>query len=360
MTISAAQKTKFVNFLLDWNRRINDRPMPWKGEKDPYRIWLSEIILQQTRVEQGLDYYNRFIKTYPDIHSLASAEDNQVFKLWEGLGYYSRCRNLLQTARYISSELNGKFPKTFEEIVKLKGVGPYTAAAIASFAFNLPHAVVDGNVYRVLSRAFGVSTPMDSTTGKKEFSSLANEILSKTEPGVYNQAIMDFGATVCKPSPDCSVCGFRKNCVAFKNDLVDQLPVKTKKVTIKKRWFYYMIMEHEGYIAIRQRVGKDIWNQLFEYPMLEASQELQEQDVIALAKDKGFLTQEYFNSMGISLVHKQQLSHQLIHGRFLRIILKKKPKNSNDWKWIPATGLKEYAFPKIITTYHSESQTSNP
>src|SRR5690606_34239421 len=190
-TVSPSAANAFTRLLMGWNSRDNNRQMPWKAEKDPYRIWLSEIILQQTRVEQGLDYYNRFLKTYPNIHSLAAAEDNQAFKLWEGLGYYSRCRNLLHTARYISSECNGEFPKTFEEIVKLKGVGPYTAAAIASFAFNLPHAVVDGNVYRILARAFGVSTAMDTTNGKKEFTSLANEILPKTEPGVYNQAIMD-------------------------------------------------------------------------------------------------------------------------------------------------------------------------
>ena len=190
--------------------------MPWKGEKDPYKIWLSEIILQQTRVEQGLNYYHRFIKTFPDVHQLGKAPDAKVFKLWEGLGYYTRCRNLIATARYISKELNGEFPAAYDEIKALKGIGPYTAAAISSFAFNLPHAVVDGNVFRVLSRIYGIQTPIDSTEGKKYFTRLANEKLDKELPGVYNQAIMDFGAIVCKPaSPLCGDCVFNKICFAF-------------------------------------------------------------------------------------------------------------------------------------------------
>src|SRR5258705_2565557 len=171
------QENRFTTLLLKWNREKNTRQMPWKGEKDPYKIWLSEIILQQTRVEQGLNYYNNFIKTFPDVHSLAKAPDEKVFKLWEGLGYYSRCRNLIASAKYISKELKGKFPETYEDIKALKGIGPYTAAAISSFAFNLPHAVVDGNVFRVLSRVFGINTPIDSTEGKKEFTALADKLL---------------------------------------------------------------------------------------------------------------------------------------------------------------------------------------
>ena len=191
-------KRYFTKRLLAWNEKENRRAMPWKGEKDSYKIWLSEIILQQTRVEQGLNYYNRFVKAFPDIKKLATAPEQKIFKLWEGLGYYTRCKNLIATAKFIVKEREGKFPQTYPEILSLKGIGPYTAAAIASFAFDLPHAVVDGNVFRVLSRFFGINNATDSTTGKKLFTELAEELLDRNQPGVYNQAIMDFGAVVCK------------------------------------------------------------------------------------------------------------------------------------------------------------------
>jgi A/G-specific adenine glycosylase len=206
-------KSKLLsNALLSWNRSGNQRAMPWKGEKDPYKIWLSEIILQQTRVEQGLKYYQNFIKLFPDVHVLANAPDEAVFKAWEGLGYYSRCKNLLVTARFISTELKGVFPANYESILALKGVGSYTAAAIASFAYNLPHAVLDGNVFRVLSRIFDIEVPIDSTEGKKQFSDLADLILPKKKAGEFNQAIMDFGAVICKPVPECHLCFFKDGC----------------------------------------------------------------------------------------------------------------------------------------------------
>src|SRR5450432_3260301 len=189
----------FTKKLLKWNLGSNTRTMPWKGEKDPYKIWLSEIILQQTRVEQGLGYYQKFIKAFPTVQQLAKAPQEKVFKLWEGLGYYTRCKNLIASALFISKDRKGKFPTDYESILGLKGVGPYTAAAIASFAYNLPHAVIDGNVFRVLSRYFGISTPIDSPDGKKLYALLANELLDKQEPGLYNQAIMDLGAVICKP-----------------------------------------------------------------------------------------------------------------------------------------------------------------
>ena len=276
---------KFSTILLKWNRETNSRQMPWKGEKDPYRIWLSEIILQQTRVEQGLDYYNNFTRVYSDIHKLAAAPDDQVFKLWEGLGYYTRCRNLIHTARYISKELDGKFPDNYVDIKALKGIGPYTAAAISSFAFNLPHAVVDGNVFRVLARIFNIKIPVDTTQGKKFFSELAEKLLDRNEPAQYNQAIMDFGAIICKPvNPACEQCVFNKECYAFQNGVVDQLPVKEKKIRIKTRWFYYLVLEHKNKLYIRQRQGKDIWQQLFEFPLLESDLELDENRIYELAK----------------------------------------------------------------------------
>ncbi|MET0395096.1 MAG: A/G-specific adenine glycosylase [Chitinophagaceae bacterium] len=342
----------FASLLLRWNREENHRQMPWKGESDPYKIWLSEIILQQTRVEQGLKYYNRFIATFPQVGGLAAAPEAQVFKLWEGLGYYSRCRNLIATARYIAGERNGQFPATYEEIRALKGIGPYTAAAIASFAFSLPHAVVDGNVFRVLSRVFGISTPIDSTAGKKYFTTLAQELLDKKQPGRYNQAIMDFGATVCKPvAPLCPVCPFRHDCYAFLHGKVEALPVKEKKIRIKKRWFYYLVAEYKGQTAIRQRTGRDIWQQLCEFPLIEADREQDSGSIIALAEKQGWLQQGKYSVVAVSPLFRQQLSHQLIAGQFISIKLKSKPAAEEGWLWVSKDKMGSYAFPRLINQY---------
>ncbi|WP_276504400.1 A/G-specific adenine glycosylase [Terrimonas pollutisoli] len=345
-----ADNVDFSRLLLNWNKLANKREMPWKGEKDPYKIWLSEIILQQTRVEQGLNYYHRFIKAFPDVHQLAKAPDAKVFKLWEGLGYYTRCRNLIATARYISKELNGEFPAAYEEIKALKGIGPYTAAAISSFAFNLPYAVVDGNVFRVLSRVYGIGIPIDSAEGKKYFTRLANEKLDKVQPGVYNQAIMDFGAIVCKPAlPLCGDCIFNKTCFAFTHDKISELPVKEKKITIKKRWFYYLVLEHEGKVAIQQRMQKDIWQHLYEYPMKETIKEADTKKILEQAEKSGWLQKGKYEVVAVSPLFKQQLSHQLIAGQFIQIKLKKSV--NNDWLWVSKNQLKKYAFPKFINQY---------
>ncbi|TAG08743.1 MAG: A/G-specific adenine glycosylase [Sphingobacteriia bacterium] len=262
----------FSSSLIQWNEQHNRRKMPWKGEKDPYKIWLSEIILQQTRVEQGLAYYESFIAAYPTILQLAAAKDEIVFKLWEGLGYYSRCRNLLTTARYIAFELGGVFPAQYEDLLQLKGVGPYTAAAIASFAYGLPHAVVDGNVYRVIARYFGIDLATDTTAGKKYFNELAQQLLFIKDPGKYNQAIMDFGATVCKPAaPACSTCILNKSCTALANGTVNALPVKSKTIQRKKRYLYYFIFQQAGFTAISQRMQKDIWHSLHEFYLMEST-----------------------------------------------------------------------------------------
>ena len=251
-------ESKFSHFLLKWNKKLNDRQMPWKGEKDPYKIWLSEIILQQTRVDQGLNYYNKFIEKYPSVQLLAAAPDNEVYKLWEGLGYYNRCKNLLETARFISVKQDGEFPDKYENILSLKGVGTYTAAAISSFAFNLPHAVVDGNVFRVLARIFGIKKAIDASEGKKYFAKLASELLHKKLPGIYNQALMDFGAVVCKPvNPNCKKCVFKNNCYAFQNDMIRELPFKDKKIKVRNRWFYYIILEYRKKVYIKQRTSDD-------------------------------------------------------------------------------------------------------
>lgn len=351
--------SEFPTLLLKWNREQNRREMPWKGEKDPYRIWLSEIILQQTRVEQGLAYYQRFIQHFPNIKALATADDTLVFKLWEGLGYYSRCRNLLITARYIASERNGIFPETYEEIKALKGIGPYTAAAISSFAFNLPHAVVDGNVFRVLSRLFGIDTPIDSTEGKKIFTHLANELIDKSQPGLYNQAIMDFGAIVCKPAlPLCPTCIFNKHCSAFLENKVNELPVKEKKITIKKRWFYYLVLEHKGKLAIRQRTGKDIWNQLYEFPVIETTAEQKTEDLLELAVQQKWLSAKKYSIAYISPLFKQQLSHQTIAGRFISVQVERVGKLPEDINWVSKKEMAAYPFPRFINQFLSTNGSS--
>jgi A/G-specific adenine glycosylase len=341
----------FSEILLKWNNEKNKRQMPWKGEKDPYKIWLSEIILQQTRVEQGLKYYENFIASFPDVHELANAPDQRTYKLWEGLGYYSRCRNLIETARYISKDLKGKFPNQYEEIKKLKGIGPYTAAAISSFAFNEPRAVVDGNVFRVLARIFGIDKPIDIAEGKFFFNQLANELLDKRQPGLYNQSIMDFGAVICKPVPECRQCPFNKYCKAFLHEKVFSLPVKIKKTIIQKRWFYYVLFEHKGTFAIRQRIEKDIWHNLFEFLLIESVSALNEKEILKQVKKKSWLEKNAIEIKSVSPVFKQQLSHQYIEGRFANLKTRQKPKLPRNTIWVRKGEIKNYAFPKFITQY---------
>jgi len=345
------QPFNFSKILLKWNNEANDRQMPWKGEKDPHKIWLSEIILQQTRVEQGLRYYENFVAAFPDVFTLANAADQRIYKLWEGLGYYSRCRNLIETARYISKDLKGKFPASYEEIKKLKGIGPYTAAAIASFAFNEPRAVIDGNVFRVLSRVFGIDKPIDTAEGKFSFSSLANKLLDKQQPGLDNQSIMDFGAIICKPVPECGRCPFNKYCKAFLEKRAFNLPVKTKRTTIRKRWFYYLLIEHKGRFAIRQRIEKDIWHNLFEFLLIESTKCLDEREILKQLKKASWLVETGIEIRSVSPVFKQQLSHQLIEGRFTNLKTRYKPKSPGNIIWVNKTEIKNYAFPKFINQY---------
>jgi A/G-specific adenine glycosylase len=347
------QKVNLSNFsqkILFWNKKSNRRVMPWKGEKDPYKIWLSEIILQQTRVEQGLAYYNRFITKYPTIESLAAASDDEVYKLWEGLGYYSRCRNLISTARLISTSLAGIFPKTYESIISLKGIGPYTAAAIASFAYDLPYAVVDGNVMRVLARFYGIKTPIDSTEGKKYFAHLAQSLIDKKNAGTYNQAIMDFGATICKPAlPLCNDCVIREDCIALKKDLIKELPVKQNKLIKRKRYFYYFVAKYKNNFYVGKRSGKDIWQNLWEFPLLEFSSKISV-DELLLKEETKKLLKNNINVKEVSPFYIQQLTHQTIEGCFISIDCKK-PLDQNDYIKITAKNLNTLAFPRFITNY---------
>ena len=344
-------KPDFTVKLLLWNQRENKRSMPWKAESDPYRIWLSEVILQQTRVEQGLKYYENFISTFPTIQDLARAPEQTVFKFWEGLGYYTRCRNLHFTAKFIVEHYQGKFPDTYPAIRELKGVGPYTAAAIASFAFNLPFAVVDGNVQRVLSRYFGINTPIDSGSGKKFYQELAQSLLDHDEPGTYNQAIMDFGATICKPqNPLCEKCVQNQECQAFAHGWVDILPVKEKALTRKNRWFtYYLVQLHDN-IYIRQRNGKDIWSQLYEFILHETEDEMQLKSSTNVETIKNLLGTSTFSLRSISPLYKQQLTHQTVFGQFVSLDIEE-PISDQDFELVRKSELKNYAFPKLINTY---------
>lgn len=342
--------SKFPALLMQWNRRHNTRKMPWKGEKDPYKIWLSEIILQQTRVEQGLKYYEEFVSNFPNVHKLAAAKEEKVYKLWEGLGYYSRCKNLIVTASFISKNLKGKFPDKFEEILELKGIGHYTASAVASFAYNLPYAVVDGNVFRVLSRIFGIKKPTDSTEGRKFFTQLAFELLDKNQPGLYNQALMDFGAVICKPYPLCNICVFNDHCFAFRNHLVDKLPVKEKKIKIITRWFNYLVIENKKKIYIHKRTGSDIWRNLHEFVLIETGKNNSVKAILVSAEKEKILKRGSYKIVAVSPVYSQQLSHQKIMGRFIKIVSKKEVAIKG-FKAVSVKQLSGYAFPRFITAF---------
>ena len=325
--------------------------MPWKRETDAYKVWLSEVILQQTRVSQGLKYYENFVKAFPDISALAKAPEQLIFKLWEGLGYYARCRHLIETARRIEGHLNGKFPTRYDEIIKLKGIGSYTAAAIASFAFNEPRAVVDGNVFRLLSRLFGIDKAVDTVEGKKFFDQLAGQLLDKEQPALYNQAIMDFGAVLCKPVPECNQCPFKRYCVALQTNTIFSLPVKSKKTIMKKRWFYYALFDHKGRVAMRQRTEKDIWRNLFEFLLIESERELDQSAIVRQLREKSGIMRDGVAIKSVSPVFRQQLSHQLIEGRFAELKITHKPTRMVGMIWVKKAEMKNYAFPKFINQY---------
>ncbi len=348
-------KKYFTKTLLNWNKEDNKRIMPWKAEKDPYKIWLSEIILQQTRVEQGLDYYKRFLVAYPDVKQLAKAPEEKVFKLWEGLGYYTRCKNLIATARFIVKENKGKFPDQYEKILALKGIGPYTAAAIASFAFKLPYAVVDGNVFRVLSRFFGISKAINSSEGKKLFTTLAAELLDNDEPGIYNQAIMDFGAVICKPkNPLCKTCPLKNKCTANLQGMVDKLPVKENNKARRSRWFYYLMVEYNGKIYVRKRGAKDIWENLYEFILLETTKVNSVKRIKEAPLFKQIFNKDNIEIISISKTYLQHLTHQTIQGRFIHI--KTKKAMPIVYEAVSYKKLAKLPFPKFITRYLSENE----
>ncbi|WP_340077212.1 A/G-specific adenine glycosylase [Leptobacterium sp. I13] len=340
----------FTKIITGWYKK-NKRDLPWRRTKDPYKIWLSEIMLQQTRVDQGLPYYLKFIENYPKVNDLANAEEAAVLKLWQGLGYYSRARNLHHTAKVIAFDNKGFFPDTYSELIKLKGIGDYTASAIASICFNRPTAVVDGNVYRVLARYFGIDIPVNLSKGIKYFKDLAIELIDHNDPGTYNQAIMEFGARQCKPqNPDCSICPLNKSCVALQKNEVKKLPKKLKKGKIKKRYFNYLILSNGINTIIEQRTKKDIWQNLYEFPLLETPKPISIEEIQSDQKFKDYIkTNDYDIRLhnDKDIVHK--LSHQHIYTRFWVLDIENLPK-----KGVEISRIKRYAMPVLIANFVEE------
>lgn len=307
----------FSRKLIEWYLR-DGRDLPWRQTKDPYKIWVSEIILQQTRVAQGMEYYFRFIERFPDVKVLAAASEDEVLKLWQGLGYYSRARNMREAAKSVAEKFGGVFPKEYADVRALKGVGDYTAAAICSFAYDLPYPAVDGNAYRVLSRVFRVDDSIDTPQGKRAFAELSVEVMDKRRPALYNQAMMDLGATVCLPAaPDCEACPLKEGCALSGSSEVSDYPKKGKKVVSRDRYFVYLAVEDGGKTYLRRREGKDIWKGLYEYPMVELPAPLSEM------ADQAWMTPlaEEFSDLlllGEPVMKKHVLTHQNIHAVFFR------------------------------------------
>ena len=338
----------FSKILIKWYLQ-NKRDLPWRNTANPYPIWLSEIMLQQTRVAQGTPYFLSFTTEFPTVFDLAAASEEQVLKLWQGLGYYSRARNLHKTAQYIVTELNGIFPDNYNDLLKLKGIGEYTAAAIASFAYHECVAVVDGNVFRVLSRYFDIETDIAQACAKKEFAALAFELMPKDNPATFNQAIMEFGALQCVPkSPNCSICVFNESCAALKKKKVDRLPVKSKKIKVRNRYFNYIVANDENEnTLIQKRISKGIWQNLYEFPLLETEKEENFDFVLEQIQS------EYFKENSISsmletndksIIHK--LSHQHLHIKFWKVNVNGTIKNG-----INQENLKTFPFPIVIHNF---------
>ncbi|MDX8552386.1 A/G-specific adenine glycosylase [Tenacibaculum sp. 1B UA] len=329
----------------------NKRDLPWRKTKDPYRVWLSEIMLQQTRVAQGQPYFFKFTKAFPTVFDLAKADETEVLKLWQGLGYYSRARNLHFTAKFIVEELNGVFPKTYKELLKLKGVGDYTASAIASICYNEPVAVVDGNVYRVLSRYFGVNTPINSIKGIKEFKELAQTLIDETQPGVYNQAIMDFGALHCKPrNPLCNECPLADSCVALAKNQIKELPVKEKKIKIKKRYFNYLVpVTESNETVLEERKGRGIWQGLYQFPLIETQKKTNEEELI----ENEQFTKLFPKETTISLFNNEDIIHKLSHQHLITKfwIVKTIDVNTKTMDW---TTVKKRPVPVLIDKFLEE------
>ncbi|MDT0557790.1 A/G-specific adenine glycosylase [Ichthyenterobacterium sp. W332] len=341
----------FNKILIRWFSD-NKRDLPWRRTKNPYFVWLSEIILQQTQVKQGLTYYEAFVNQFPSVFDLANATENDVLKLWQGLGYYSRARNLHASAKHIAFNLNGAFPKNYNGLLELKGVGDYTASAIASICYNEPKAVVDGNVYRVLSRYFGVETPINSTKGIKEFKDLATTLIDHNQPGDYNQAVMEFGAIQCKPkNPNCIKCPLNTSCKALKDNIIPNLPVKLKTTKVKTKFFNYLVIKtNTQYTILEKRTKKGIWQNLYQFPLIESEQNIEELFIREHNTLKNIVGKENFDITKYNekpYIHK--LSHQHLHTTFWII-----ESNINYRDSIHIKNIRKYPTPILIANFIEE------
>ena len=338
--------------LINWYTQ-NKRNLPWRKTKDPYKIWVSEIILQQTQIKTGLGYYYSFIKKYPNIFNLAITTENELLNTWQGLGYYNRALNMLHTAKYIVTHHKGLFPATYDKLILLKGVGPYTAAAISSICNNEKKAVLDGNVFRVLSRFFNINTPINTSIGKNQFQNIANKLLPQNNFGTYNQAIMDFGAIHCtKHNPKCNACPIQTNCLSFNHQSVNLRPVKNKRKKIRTRHFNYLIIFNKSHIYLQKRNSNDIWKKLFELPLIESTKQLSH----AKIKEHKYLEKSY--CMSATLKHKttHMLSHQKLLIYFWNVkVLNKKRK----WSKIDLSKLDQVPLPKPLENYFQSKHFSN-
>lgn len=328
----------------------NKRQLPWRDTTDAYVIWLSEIILQQTRVEQGMPYFYRFLDKYPDVSSFAAATEDEILRLWQGLGYYSRGRNMLKTARQVAELYGGAFPVKYEQLIKLKGIGEYTAAAISSFAGNEARAVVDGNVYRVLARYFGIDEPINSPKGKKLFQGIADEVLNKQYPGLHNQAMMEFGAVLCKPkSPDCAACPVRQGCYAYKHNSISQFPKKLKTIKIRDRFFNYLLVTDGDKILMNKRDDKDIWANMYDLPLIETTSYASPENVTQLLQTKEIFGDNIRITASFA-AKRHLLTHQRIHVQF--IYIENQPiKLEQKYFFIEVKNIKLLALPKIINIF---------
>lgn len=331
------------------------RDLPWRNSRNPYFVWLSEIILQQTRIDQGLAYYLRFTEEFPTINDLANASEDQVLKLWQGLGYYSRARNLFFTAKYINQHHHGKFPDDYNSIRSLKGIGEYTAAAIASISFNLEYPAVDGNVYRVLSRFFGIQEPIDTNAGKKVFMELAQELIKGTNPGMHNQAIMEFGALQCTPkNPDCRQCPLLEGCFAFGSGKIGDLPVKRNKSKQRDRYFNYLVFERDNCTWLRQRIKNDIWKGLYEFPLIETPEKT-DVDQILTNSEWDMITNSSGTTVGsISSWKIHILSHQKINYRFVQLSMSEEIEMPDELVRVNKEDILSFAIPKLLETFIDE------
>jgi len=340
---------EFKDIIIKWYNE-NKRDLPWRNTDDSYYIWISEVILQQTRVAQGLDYYLRFINSFPTIKDLAEANIDRVMKVWQGLGYYSRARNLHGAAQQIMADYNGLLPRTYKELLKIKGLGPYSAGAIASFAFKEVVPAIDGNVYRVLSRVYGVFASQETSAGKKEFFELTMELIDKDQPNVFNQALLDFGAMQCIPrSPNCLACPFSDICYAYRNNLVNQLPIKGKKIATRDRFLNYVMIRYKDTTFIQRRLAGDIWTSLYEFPLIETKTPTEIEALIKGSAWKELFGKEKFEILHVSQSIKHQLSHQTLFVQFIIVEIRKPTYylNSNFLN-VSISDLQEYSVPKVI------------